>query len=58
MKDKTIVCKDCGKEFVHTVRDQEFYKEKGYENDPVRCRDCRNKRKAEKNQRFQDKKEN
>lgn len=49
MKDKTIVCKDCGKEFIHTVRDQEFYKEKGYENDPVRCRDCRNKRKAEKN---------
>lgn len=28
MEDKTIVCKDCGKEFVFTVGEQEFYKEK------------------------------
>jgi len=48
MKDKTIICKDCGIEFIHTIRDQEFYKEKGYENDPVRCRDCRNKRKEQR----------
>lgn len=48
MKDKTIICKDCGVEFIHTVRDQEFYKEKGYENDPLRCRDCRNKRKEQR----------
>ena len=27
MEDKTIVCKDCGKEFIFTVREQEFYKE-------------------------------
>ncbi|WP_293983095.1 zinc-ribbon domain containing protein, partial [uncultured Clostridium sp.] len=25
MEDKTIVCKDCGKEFVFTVGEQEFY---------------------------------
>mgnify|MGYP000844599600 FL=1 len=49
MADKTIVCKDCGKEFVFTEGEQEFYKEKGFENDPVRCPDCRRKRKAEKN---------
>ena len=30
MQDKTIVCKDCGKEFVFTVGEQEFYKEKGF----------------------------
>lgn len=49
MEDKTIVCKDCGKEFVFTVGEQEFYKEKGFENDPVRCKECRDKRKALKN---------
>ncbi|WP_123053314.1 zinc-ribbon domain-containing protein [Clostridium sp. JN-1] len=49
MADRTIVCKDCGKEFVFTEGEQEFYKEKGFENDPVRCPDCRKKRKAEKN---------
>ena len=36
MEDKKIVCKDCGKEFIFTVGEQEFYKEKGFENDPVR----------------------
>jgi DNA-directed RNA polymerase subunit RPC12/RpoP len=48
MKDKTIKCKDCEQEFVFTVKEQEFYKEKGFTNDPVRCPDCRKKRKAEK----------
>jgi DNA-directed RNA polymerase subunit RPC12/RpoP len=49
LKDKVIVCKDCGKEFTFTVRDQEFYKQQGYTHEPVRCRDCRNKKKAERN---------
>ena len=49
MADRTIVCKDCGEEFVFTEGEQEFYKEKGFENDPVRCQDCRRKRKQEKN---------
>lgn len=48
MEDKTIICKDCGNEFVFTVGEQEFYKEKGFENEPVRCPDCRRKRKNEK----------
>ncbi len=29
MTDKTIVCRDCGSEFVFSVGEQEFYKEKG-----------------------------
>lgn len=41
MQDKTIVCKDCGKEFTFTVSEQEFYAEKGFEHDPVRCKECR-----------------
>ena len=28
MEDKTIVCKDCGCEFIFTAGEQEFYKEK------------------------------
>lgn len=49
MPDKTIVCKDCGEEFVFTEGEQEFYKEKGFENDPVRCAKCRKARKQERN---------
>ncbi len=41
MEDKKIVCKDCGTEFVFTVGEQEFYKAKGFTNDPVRCAACR-----------------
>ncbi len=46
MQDKTLVCKDCSNEFAFTVRDQEFYAEKGFENEPQRCRDCRTQRKS------------
>ncbi len=51
MEDKTIVCKDCGAEFVFTVAEQEFYKEKGFENEPVRCKACRDAKKARNNRR-------
>ena len=43
--DKKIICKDCGKEFVLTVGEQEWYEEKGF-NDPVRCKECRQARKV------------
>ena len=49
LKDKTIICKDCKNEFVFTVGEQQFYAEKGFTNEPVRCADCRKKRKAERN---------
>ena len=32
-EDKTLVCKDCGNEFVFTAGEQEFYAEKGFQND-------------------------
>ena len=28
-EDKTLVCKECGKEFVFTAGEQEFYAERG-----------------------------
>ncbi len=44
-KDKTLVCKDCGKEFVFTAGEQEFYASRGFENEPQRCKECRDSRK-------------
>lgn len=48
MADKTLVCKDCGAEFVFTEGEQAFYAEKGFDNEPTRCKECRI---ARKNQR-------
>ena len=40
-QDKTLVCRDCGAEFVFTAGEQEFYAEKGFQNEPTRCKECR-----------------
>ena len=40
-QDQTLVCEDCGQEFVFTAGEQEFYAEKGLSNTPKRCPDCR-----------------
>jgi CxxC-x17-CxxC domain-containing protein len=47
--DLTIVCKDCGRNFVFRADEQSFYAEKGY-NEPTRCKDCRNERKNNNSQ--------
>lgn len=44
-QDKTLACKDCGKEFVWTADEQKFYQEKGFVNEPQRCPDCRRAKK-------------
>jgi CxxC-x17-CxxC domain-containing protein len=44
-EDKTITCVDCGQPFVHSAEDQSRYAERGFTNEPKRCRDCREKRK-------------
>ena len=31
-EDKTLVCKECGQEFVFTAGEQEFYAERGFQN--------------------------
>ncbi len=48
LNDKTLTCKDCASEFVFSVRDQQFYAEKGFENEPQRCRPCRTQRKTKR----------
>lgn len=47
MEEKKIICKDCNNEFIFSVGEQNFYKDKGL-SDPIRCKDCRKKRKADK----------
>ena len=44
-QDKTLVCRDCGAEFVFTAGEQEFYAERGFQNEPQRCKACRDARK-------------
>jgi CxxC-x17-CxxC domain-containing protein len=47
-EDKTLTCADCGSSFVFTTSEQEFYREKGFENEPKRCQSCRQNRKQNK----------
>ena len=44
-EDKTLVCKECGSEFVFTAGEQEFDAERGFQNEPQRCKACRDARK-------------
>ncbi len=43
MADKTISCQDCGKEFIFTEEEQNYYNEKGFQS-PKRCKACRTAR--------------
>ncbi|HEX6289441.1 MAG TPA: zinc-ribbon domain containing protein [Herpetosiphonaceae bacterium] len=43
--DKTLTCRDCGTEFTFTAGEQEFYAQKGFDNEPTRCSNCRRARK-------------
>lgn len=48
-EDRTLNCKDCGADFLFTAAEQEFYAEKGFQNDPSRCQGCRSARKQSRN---------
>ena len=43
-EDKILVCKECGNEFTFTAGEQEFYAERGFQNEPQRCKACRDRR--------------
>lgn len=47
-EDKILKCKECGQQFVFTVGEQEFYAQKGFQNEPARCAACRRARKRER----------
>jgi len=44
--DKTLTCADCGREFLFSADDQEFFASRGYL-EPKRCRGCRANRRSD-----------
>ena len=46
LQDQTLQCVDCGKDFVFSVAEQQFYDSKGFVNKPKRCEACRAAKKA------------
>jgi CxxC-x17-CxxC domain-containing protein len=44
--DRTMTCRDCGREFIFTAGEQEFFDQKGFTNAPTRCTACRSARKS------------
>lgn len=45
-QDKTLVCRDCGQEFIFSAGEQEFFASKGLQNEPGRCTSCRTARRS------------
>jgi CxxC-x17-CxxC domain-containing protein len=43
-RDKPLKCIDCGAEFVFTAGEQLFFADKGFKNEPKRCKPCKVKR--------------
>jgi hypothetical protein len=40
---KILICCECGEEFVFTVKAQQYFAERGYTEDPKRCKSCHTK---------------
>jgi len=43
-RDKVLTCVECHTPFVFTAGEQGFYAEKGFKNEPKRCKNCKSKR--------------
>ena len=43
-RDKVLKCAECGAEFVFTAGEQMFFADKGFKNEPKRCKSCKAKR--------------
>jgi CxxC-x17-CxxC domain-containing protein len=43
-QDKVLKCAECGAEFVFTAGEQMFFADKGFKNEPKRCKACKAKR--------------
>ena len=48
LEDKTLNCSDCGNNFTFSAEEQEQFQSRGYTNEPKRCLECRQARKAER----------
>jgi CxxC-x17-CxxC domain-containing protein len=45
-EDKSLQCSDCGATFTFSAEEQELFQTRGYTNEPKRCPECRQARKA------------
>ncbi len=45
-EDKTLTCRDCGREFVWTASEQAFWAEREFTHEPTRCLECRRNKRA------------
>ena len=43
-QDKSIQCSDCGASFIFGIKEQQYFKTRGFKQEPKRCPDCRDKR--------------
>jgi hypothetical protein len=46
--DSMLTCRDCGQAFVVTLREQDYYASRGFDNPPGRCPDCNGALEAER----------
>lgn len=44
-QDKCLTCSECGKDFVWTAGEQEFFQRRKF-HQPKRCQECRKEKKA------------
>ncbi|MEK6609182.1 MAG: zinc-ribbon domain containing protein [Myxococcota bacterium] len=47
-QDRQLKCEDCSQDFTFTVGEQEFYARKGFQQEPKRCKPCREARRAQR----------
>ncbi len=40
LEPKFLICTECNEEFVFTIQAQEYFAERGYSEDPKRCKSC------------------
>jgi CxxC-x17-CxxC domain-containing protein len=53
-EDKTLNCVECGTDFTFSAQEQEFFAAKGLTNDPKRCPDCRQARRQQRREMYDD----
>ena len=44
---RVLICSECSQEFVFTIAAQEYFAERGYTEDPKRCKSCHTQFKRE-----------
>lgn len=52
-RDRVLKCVECNAEFVFSAGEQMFYADKGFKNEPKRCKSCKAKRSEMPGQGYQ-----